>query len=69
MLHYHGLADELIMPQGSVQYYNRVLGKMNGLAEVQSFYRLFLIPGFGHGFPNGTSNPAAKNPAPSPGQL
>lgn len=69
MLHYHGLADELIMPQGSVQYYNRVLTSMNGLAEVRPFYRLFLIPGFGHGSPNGTSNPTANNPAPSPGQL
>lgn len=68
LLHYHGLADELIMPQGSVNYYNRVLAQMGGLTNVQTFYRLFLIPGFGHGTPNGTSNPLATPPFPMPGQ-
>lgn len=69
LLHYHGLADELIMPQGSTNYYNRVLAQMGGLSSVQGFYRLFLVPGFGHGTPNGTSNPAANPPVPAPGQL
>jgi feruloyl esterase len=69
LLHYHGLSDELIMPQGSINYYNRVTSQMGGLAAVQPFYRLFLIPGYGHGSSNGTSNPAANGPAPTAGQL
>lgn len=69
LLHYHGLSDELIMPQGSIYYYNRVASQMGGFASMQSFYRLFLIPGFGHGTLNGTANPNANNPAPAPGQL
>lgn len=44
---YHGLADVLIPAQGSINYYNRVLSQMGGLAAVQSFYRLYLIPGHG----------------------
>ncbi|MGY0198786.1 tannase/feruloyl esterase family alpha/beta hydrolase [Leptothrix sp. BB-3] len=48
ILTYHGLADELITPQGSVNYYARVEATMGGNAEVQKFNRLFLIPGMGH---------------------
>jgi hypothetical protein len=69
LLHYHGLSDELIMPQASINYYNRVTSQMGGLASVQSFYRLFLVPGFGHSTLNGTANPIANNPAPAPSQL
>jgi feruloyl esterase len=69
LLHWHGLADELIMPQGSVNYYNRVLAQMGGLANVQPFYRLFLMPAVGHGPRNGTSNSAANNPVARPQQL
>ena len=42
MIMYHGLADVLIMPQGSVNYYERVIREMDGLREVQKFYRFFL---------------------------
>ena len=69
MMTWHGLADELIMPQGSVNYYNSVVGKMGGLSNVQSFYRLYLVPGAGHGDPNGTSNPAAEIPFFTPTQF
>ena len=68
MLTFHGLADELVMPQGTINYYNRVAAQMGGLPSVQSFYRLYLVPGGGHGVPNGTSNPAAVPPAFAPGQ-
>jgi feruloyl esterase len=68
MLAWHGLADELIMPQGTVNYYNRVVAQMGGLAGVQAFYRLYLVPGAGHGTPNGTRNPAADVPNFAPGQ-
>ncbi len=37
------------MPQGSVNYYKRVIHEMDGLKKVQKFYRLFLIPGMTHG--------------------
>jgi hypothetical protein len=46
---YHGLADILIPPQGSTNYYSRVAATMGGVTSVQTFFRLYLIPGFGHG--------------------
>jgi len=64
MIIYHGLADVLIMPQGSVNYYERVLDETGGLHNVQKFYRLFLIPGMTHGIGNGTTNPNANPPLP-----
>lgn len=69
LIMYHGLNDEVIPSQGSVNYYNRVIGQMGGLAGVQSFYKLYMIPGMGHGSPNGTANPSAKPPIPAPGQM
>jgi feruloyl esterase len=64
MLMYHGLADVLIMPQGSVRYYNSVVHEMGSLHAVQRFYRFFLIPGMTHGLGNGTTNAAANPPLP-----
>ncbi len=69
LLTWHGLADELIMPQGTVNYYNSVVAKMGGLSDVQGFYRLYLVPGAGHGDPNGTSNPGAAVPYFAPTQF
>ena len=69
MLTWHGLADELIVPQGTVNYYNSVVAKIGGLSDVQAFYRLYLVPGAGHGDPNGTSNPTAEVPYFSPNQF
>lgn len=65
MLMYHGLADVLIMPQGSVQYYDRVVREMGGLHHVQKFYRFFLVPGMAHGLSNGTTNATANPPLPA----
>jgi hypothetical protein len=48
VLHYHGLADEVIAPAGSIDYYTRVAGMMGGVSEVQKFDRLFMIPGYAH---------------------
>jgi hypothetical protein len=48
VLHYHGLADEVIFPQGCINYYTRVAGLMGGFSEVQKFDRLYLIPGMAH---------------------
>ena len=69
LLMYHGLADTLIMPQGSIHYYDRVVERMGGIAAVQRFYRFYLVPAMAHGFANGTSNPAAHPPLPSNEQL
>ncbi|RJF95071.1 tannase/feruloyl esterase family alpha/beta hydrolase [Noviherbaspirillum saxi] len=69
ILHYHGVNDELIFSQGSVNYYNRVLNQMGGMANVQNFYRFFLVPGNGHGSVNATSNEAATPPTFVPGQM
>jgi len=66
MLMYHGLADILIMPQGSINYYERVIHDMGGLDAVRRFYRFFLIPGMTHGIGNGTPNPNANPPLPRP---
>jgi hypothetical protein len=45
---YHGLADNLIAPQGSMNYYHRVAAGMGGFTEVQKFFRFYLVPGFPH---------------------
>jgi feruloyl esterase len=48
-----------------VNYYNRVATQLGGLANVQGFYKLYLVPGMGH-FPlNGTANPSANPPIPT----
>lgn len=69
LLMYHGLADFLIAPQGSINYYERVTQRMGGTPAVQSFYRMYLIPGMAHAFINGTANPDATPPLPTHGQL
>lgn len=62
LITWHGLADEVIMPQGTVNYYHTVANAMGGIPSVQAFYKLYLVPGMGHGTPNGTSNPNANPP-------
>lgn len=69
LLMYHGLADVLIPPQGSINYYNRVAAQMGGVAAIQNFYRFYLVPGMSHGFANGTSNANANPPLPTVNQL
>ena len=69
LISYHGLADTLIPPQGTINYYTRVAAQMGGVAATQSFYRLYLVPGMGHGFSNGTSNANANPPLPTNAQL
>lgn len=69
VIHYHGLADEIIMPMGSVNYYERVVREMGGFDNTQDFYRFYLLPGVSHlitdGMINGTSNHKANVPAPN----
>ncbi|MDP9962880.1 feruloyl esterase [Variovorax paradoxus] len=61
ILSYHGLADDKIMPQGSINYFTRVAATMGGNAEVQKFNRLFLIPGLAHD--STFANSASVDPA------
>ena len=56
MIHYHGLADNLIPPQGSINYYNCVAAKMGGFTAVQNFYRLYMVPAMSHGLGSGVTN-------------
>jgi feruloyl esterase len=55
LLQYHGWNDQLIAPQNSIDYYESVLGvfgagqdRARAIADVQSFYRLFMAPGMAH---------------------
>jgi feruloyl esterase len=48
ILIWHGLADPLIFPQGTINYYQRVQQQMGGPAATDSFARLFLAPGAQH---------------------
>lgn len=45
---YHGWADQLIFPLGSIDYFNRVVAANGGLKRVQDFERLFMVPGMNH---------------------
>ena len=45
LIMYHGWADNLIMPQGTVQYYQQV---QQTVAQSDSFSRLYMVPGMGH---------------------
>jgi feruloyl esterase len=46
LLSWHGQSDQLIFPQGTVDYRKRVDRTVGG--KVDDFYRLFLAPGVGH---------------------
>jgi Tannase and feruloyl esterase len=59
LLSYHGLADILIPPQGTINYYHRVAEVMGGVTALQDFYRLYMVPGMSHSFSNGAAMPAA----------
>jgi hypothetical protein len=48
MIIWHGDADPLIFPRGTLNYYQRVLEANGGIEQVQDFARLFMAPGVGH---------------------
>jgi hypothetical protein len=60
MITWHGLADQLIFPQGTIDYYQRVQAATGGAQNVDSFYRLFLAPGVQHC--GGGNGPAPTDP-------
>src|SRR5262249_615713 len=76
IISYHGLADVLIMPQGSTNYFSRISAAVGGDTEVNKFNRLFLIPGMGHcggiGSMSGSAGPPLNTnnvPLPATNQL
>ncbi|KAF2628485.1 tannase and feruloyl esterase [Macroventuria anomochaeta] len=48
LLTWHGITDDVIPYQSTVEYRKRVQREMGGANEVDKFYRLFLAPGVGH---------------------
>lgn len=50
---YHGWNDQVIFPEGSIDYYERVAatvgrGSDGGIGETRDFFRLFMAPGMQH---------------------
>lgn len=45
---WHGEADQLITPDGTIDYYKRLQERMGGAKETSQFARLFLAPGVAH---------------------
>lgn len=58
LLFWHGLADQLIFPQGTISYYQRVQQVIGGPVATDSFARLFLASGAQH-------HASAVGPAPA----
>jgi feruloyl esterase len=48
LLQYHGWNDQQIAAQNSIDYYESVVVHMGGKAQVDDFYRLFMVPGMMH---------------------
>src|SRR5215510_2410616 len=48
MIIWHGEADQLIFPRGTLNYYQRLLNGNGGVKHVEDFARLFMAPGVGH---------------------
>jgi len=48
MIMYHGLADPLVLPANSIDYYESVVAEMGGEVEIGDFLRFFTVPGMGH---------------------
>jgi len=48
ILIWHGWADQLIFPEGTIAYYERVQDVVGGTRETEEFARLFMAPGVYH---------------------
>src|SRR6266704_440606 len=57
---YHGLADQLIPAEGTIDYYKRVQQQMGGAEKTAQFARLFLAPGVDHGFRGAGPTPTGQ---------
>ena len=56
----HGMADQLIPHEGSVDYYRRVQAAMGGPERTAEFARLFLVPGVDHGMRGAGATPVGQ---------
>jgi hypothetical protein len=43
-----GWADPLIFPEGTIDYYQKVIETFHSTQQVQEFARMFMAPGVGH---------------------
>jgi len=72
LLSYHGTADQVIPIAGTDRYYEQAARKLGGFKSLQSFYRYYHIPAFGHCFGVGQVDglagvsPKADPPLPGP---
>src|SRR5439155_868617 len=57
---WHGLADQLIPAQGTIDYFKRVQQQMGGAEKTSQFARLFLAPGVDHGFRGAGPTPTGQ---------
>ncbi|KAI2627704.1 putative esterase [Hypoxylon sp. NC1633] len=48
ILTWHGWADQLITPLGTLDYWKRVVEKAGGEKKTDEFYRVFMAPGLAH---------------------
>lgn len=48
MITWHGLADQAVFPQGTIEYRQQVEAVMGGARATDDFYRVFLAPGVAH---------------------
>jgi hypothetical protein len=48
LIMWHGFSDQLIVPAGTIDYYNAVSRRSGGPVRTQIFARLFMAPGVGH---------------------
>ena len=61
LLMWHGFSDQLIMAEGTIDYYDRVVRSLGGgYKHVQEFARLFMAPGVAHC--GGGTGPQPQNP-------
>jgi feruloyl esterase len=52
-----GTADSVVPYHASVDYYERVIARFEGLERVQSFFRFYVVPGLAHGGGPGINQP------------
>ena len=45
---YHGWSDPVVNPLDTIAYYEQVRAQQGSQAEIDNFFRLFLVPGMGH---------------------
>jgi hypothetical protein len=60
---WHGFVDQLIMPEGTIDYYNKVVNTLGrGYQHTQEFARLFMAPGIAHCGYGINTGPMPRNP-------